>query len=734
MLSARWIAFDEAVPDLSTQLHKAALMQAWTRCITIDEAGLSYNATRLHRHYRPDHVSKSSFLAKRELDSNATTVFMAMASQIRSQQGPAQSAGPVIASRQQNIPPASHTNNINGNIVQRKPVPSSSKAATSKDRFENAFSDVVLAASAVVLPMLILTAAFIGVVFHLKVAITRYESTNSLFHESMAVYNDSAALESAYFVAIDSARLVTIASWTSTAIAFLPPWLMMMYSYKAADSFRKAKPRDLPSPFQLWLLIDLFSGSYGSLWNWSRYRWSSSKRSRANVEVKKAVVVSMIGMVLGILILLADTWLHLTTTNVLLQHNVPAPASSHLFSRDLMPACHQSPDNCTTAPREYNSTNVGTVLNASAAYRTLFNISSTTTVLSSTLGGEQYLMYTPAQVPQNMSFRASTIAMKVQCKPITRACHLHASEPHLRNITSLNRLLSLQYFCSPAYAGDMTNALQVNTSIFGYDGMYSTTFFKDSALAETVTFSEDQYLFLNYQPMYMVTGASGIPADRDLLDDPEILEVYIDNAGFFLECTSQFVRMNYSLSNGYAQDVEIAPADDNAIIAITLPFILNQAWAYVQSGMRQACLEKTADDMAASFARSYAHTILSVGSGAVEPAPALQASTMRLEQISRLPKAPFFTLLTLNCIYAILGIGLAITALASKPSSIKPVQARLSGVGLVASLFEGQRAEKLVYRMEDLFAENVPGPNLDFDRASLLQTDQLGWQFKTVKP
>lgn len=54
-----------------------------------------------------------------------------------------------------------------------------------------------------------------------------------------------------------------------------------------------------------------------------------------------------------------------------------------------------------------------------------------------------------------------------------------------------------------------------------------------------------------------------------------------------------------------------------------------------------------------------------------------------------------------------MGIVLAVVALASKPTAVKPLQARLSVAGLVAALFEGKRAEEDVRNVSQLFEENT---------------------------
>jgi hypothetical protein len=192
--------------------------------------------------------------------------------------------------------------------------------------------------------------------------------------------------------------------------------------------------------------------------------------------------------------------------------------------------------------------------------------------------------------------------------------------------------------------------------------------------------------------------------------------------------------MNYRFSDGTASGVVVRPADDDVILAITNPFLVQDAQPIdsLFIGVRKAGLEHDVAALAASFATTYSNTLLSLGVGAVVPALALEESTQTMLEITRMPKAPFFTLIALNCLYALLGIALAIMVLASKPRTVKPIQARLSSLGIVAALFEGNRAEKQVTNMSQLFEESTPGDGRPTGKATLLPTIQGGLQWTKV--
>jgi hypothetical protein len=280
---------------------------------------------------------------------------------------------------------------------------------TRKDRFEDAISDIALGACLVVLPMIILSGVFIGLVFGWRVVVP-VDTPSDKFSNSLSLVNNSQSMHSAFFVDIDSARLVTVASWTSTVIPFLLPWLMLLYSYHLAARFLSQDPNKLPTPFQLRLLIELCTGALGSLWNVFTYRTAHRDRKRGNSMVAMTASIFLVCTVLSLCILLADTWLHLTTTTVLLLQTAPSPGNPLQLSRALSPECQQGNSYCTINAPTFG-VNGGQIINASSAYKTLFDVSPDIKVLSTTVDGQIYSFYASSDIPSNLTYRASTFGL-----------------------------------------------------------------------------------------------------------------------------------------------------------------------------------------------------------------------------------------------------------------------------------------------------------------------------------
>jgi hypothetical protein len=79
---------------------------------------------------------------------------------------------------------------------------------------------------------------------------------------------------------------------------------MLLFSYPVAriilNASQERKTDELPTPYQLSMLLGVLSGSIGSLWSWFKYgRWA--KWEGINVVAKNSIIclvfVSMLGSV-----------------------------------------------------------------------------------------------------------------------------------------------------------------------------------------------------------------------------------------------------------------------------------------------------------------------------------------------------------------------------------------------------------------------------------------------------
>ena len=138
--------------------------------------------------------------------------------------------------------------------------------------------EIGLASALLIVPMLTLAALLIGLVY-------KYRMPDQL--SSYSLDNKTALpLGSAYYVNYSSTTLVYIASLSSTLSTLLIPAAMLLYSFKLGNDLAKdsdqAAVSNLPSPFQLDMLIKMVEGRLMVLWTYIRYV-SGSKRRRISI-------------------------------------------------------------------------------------------------------------------------------------------------------------------------------------------------------------------------------------------------------------------------------------------------------------------------------------------------------------------------------------------------------------------------------------------------------------------
>jgi hypothetical protein len=143
-------------------------------------------------------------------------------------------------------------------------------------------NDILLTLAIIFVPNVILTAVLLSLIFHYQIPQT---------YSVLPGVPDPLSRESSAFLAdFNATKLLTVASWTSTLSSLLPSFAMVLVSFPVARNMVNAskdkRTNDLPTPYQLSMLLGVLNGSMGSLWAWLKYRnWK--KRELVNSVVKK---------------------------------------------------------------------------------------------------------------------------------------------------------------------------------------------------------------------------------------------------------------------------------------------------------------------------------------------------------------------------------------------------------------------------------------------------------------
>ena len=176
------------------------------------------------------------------------------------------------------------------------------------------------------------------------------------------------------------------------------------------------------------------------------------------------------------------------------------------------------------------------------------------------------------------------------------------------------------------------------------------------------------------------------------------------------------------------------PTNASAALPFIAAITLNSSTPteQLQQGlMRKASTAKTAEDIAAGFASVYDQITVALPAGVLTHRPPLNV-TGRIETlVTRVPKAPFFALISLYFLYIVLGVCLTIIAVVAvmKGKGVRDAQARLSIDAIVAESFESPAWGFDATQIDELYAERRGKPPR---RIALSRRDGGGRRYRQI--
>ena len=167
-----------------------------------------------------------------------------------------------------------------------------------------------------------------------------------------------------------------------------------------------------------------------------------------------------------------------------------------------------------------------------------------------------------------------------------------------------------------------------------------------------------------------------------------------------LDVSFAYVNSTYSIINTSVSDQNVANITNIPIILGYLRDYFDSQIDAIMSSNRQSSVEK--------YARTYSQASMAILGGVVIPQPVTSAQVRRQVLVAEVQKAPLYTLVSLNLLYAVAGLSMTILALRSVRGNrdVIDVQARLGTSGLVAECFEDDKVlDRQVDSSAHLFAE-----------------------------
>jgi hypothetical protein len=391
------------------------------------------------------------------------------------------------------------------------------------------------------------------------------------------------------------------------------------------------------------------------------------------------------------------------------------------FGRALSPDCQAHYDGNLTTPcsLSYNILNITDLVGAPEAYKTVNNISAINQIITASPADSDrtYVFLGDARVPANVDFVASTVAINTQCKPITQTCDHEVSNVELvlpdgpagfyrlgRRAVSIGTTPwqsvtiagALSFNCSTGFNQNLTNFTAIPII------NWTMRFFNDPAMTLPASISAPA------NPIYFgivaIINSNGNTTSYPLYKDPD---VFHGNAtasavfdGFILGCNATVYDATYTWLNGSLQNFTVLTRA-NASAAGTLNSLFQGSSIGVNqltNGASLAGFSNSSQVVADKMALVYSQTNLGYASGVFTSRRNEREWTRETVLLARVPFAPFYTLVLLNVLYALIALILTVVAVRinAHEQDVNNVRQCLSTEGLVAFAF-GEENQKMNY-------------------------------------
>lgn len=608
--------------------------------------------------------------------------------------------------------------------LERNPSPSQSLLSSRKNvggmRRDTGY--LILASIVLSLPLVAISITLLIMLFHYSVR-----------HNQIVPSEFQAGVEAdesgVYYTTISSTSFVLVTSYSSTFATLTIGLFMSLLSYPIAQRFLKDSTarsvRQLPTPYQLGLLIGCLNGNTITLWRWLKYSWTRFPKKRINAMQHVAYIFLIVNVIAypayvtasnpSLLILGVDTWLHYATKTVQFQQT-SLPESMHTFGRGLSEYCLSLPNTSTSggtslAPSPFasemfipnplppcsvvNASGSG-IVGADEAFNTVHNLSSTNQLMTAINNSTTYVFLGDAQAPDNIGFTASSIAVNVNCSSILDQC----VDP------SDLSTFSYPFNCTGgAFSGNLISS----GSNFYMD------YFNDSSLTQ----KQDDYARYPSNPFYIGLAAQYPTSTQSGGVGTLILscEVMVYNANY--TWLNNGVHRFGPLSLANASMAGILAAPESALFAA-------EPISFVQEKLSLLRFVTESQELYDKISVILGQMSLGYAVGVFSPRTNFAEIVQESFLVSRIPAIPVYILLALNGLYVCVAISVVAAALfLSRSQDVREVQSRLSVMGVLAQIFETVELDGRAEKVEGLFEELRDGDG----SAAVLIDRENGWRY-----
>lgn len=523
-------------------------------------------------------------------------------------------------------------------------------------------------------------------------------------------------------VNFSATRLVFVASFLSSTAPILTSFVMTLWTLPAMESMRLASLEhnysQMPTPYQLSLVIGMTLASYERLWRYFAYLVSPS-RSKIPRVVHRAAAVLMATTLLALAVFGSDAALHFTTKTVSFTRFTNTPIADLNYGRGLSEICLKF-DRIKNqgAPCSYNTlgSDPNVIFEQNEIFRLQHNISQISELLvieePSLEHGDMIILAQQGKtVRSNIDYKASTIGVSSQCVPITTQCDMR-TDPDNEFQTFFN--------CTDEFWGVLGAPPNVtNTLNKAIDSNVPGLAYKPAANMQYGFFS-DSDLLSPYNPLgYGADGSQALlpytnaelinpihfalagritfaseSAGSQINHDSEVFVNFTTQQEFYdfaLRCSITSYDVDFTFSDDSVQSTTFIPTNNGSVLEVFhgVQFYVNLATGApdLQDYLDQVALQNTTDALARQWGNLYSQKVLSTIGGYSTPRTNLAQQTRTLLQVASVSKAALSALIACSLAYTFLGLILGFAAYRTSGTDVRNLAAQLSLAGLVAASF-----------------------------------------------
>ena len=321
-------------------------------------------------------------------------------------------------------------------------------------RFDNV-SSIAWPLFLVTVPITLLCAALLAIIYGYRVT-----SEPGIFTTpDSTVINDRWSI----LVNYPATRLVFVASFLSSLAPTLAGFIMALWALPIAQKMQVASSQgqhaQLPTPYQLSLLVGVSLASYERLWRYFVYSMSNNRAKIPRLLHEDAAMLCT-AILLACSVFVTDTYLHYVTSTIQFDLLTGVVTPTTELGRGLSEYCLRlNRANNSGFPCSYDP--LGLNPNWSAQENEVFRLQHSISKQSEIQFWQEaefargdLAILVPHDKSSKLDFHASTIGVSSQCTPITKECDLRVSNQGGGLYTLFN--------CSNGFWGVLGKAPQIN--------------------------------------------------------------------------------------------------------------------------------------------------------------------------------------------------------------------------------------------------------------------------------